>query len=34
MFFEEVDPNREGNITHQTHRFEVVEDLETDYTKK
>ena len=33
MFFEEVDPNREGNITHQTHRFEVVEDLETDYTK-
>ena len=33
MFFEEVDPNREGNITHQSHRFEVVEDLETDYTK-
>ena len=33
MFFEEVDPNREGNITHQTHRFEVVDDLEIDYTK-
>ena len=33
MFFEEVDPNREGNITHQTHRFEVVDDLEKDYTK-
>ena len=34
MFFEEVDPNREGNITHQTHRFEVVDDLEIDYTNK
>ena len=33
MFFEEVDPNRDGNITHQTHRFEVVDDLEIDYTK-
>lgn len=33
MFFESVDPNREGNITHQTHRFEVVDDLEIDYTK-
>ena len=33
MFFEEVDPNREGNITHQTHRFEVVNELAVDYTK-
>lgn len=33
MFFESVDPNREGNITGQTHRFEVVDNLEIDYTK-
>lgn len=34
MFFEPIDPNREGNITGQTHRFEVVTDLNIDYTKK
>jgi len=33
MFFEEIDPNKSGNITHQTHRFEVVEDLTIDHTK-
>ena len=32
MFFEEIDPNKKGNITHQTHRFEVVDDLVRDYT--
>lgn len=34
MFFEKIDPNRSGNITGQTHRFEVVTDLNIDYTKK
>lgn len=34
MFFESVDPNREGNITGQTHRFEVVDDLTIDYARK
>lgn len=34
MFFEEIDPHRSGNITGQTHRFEVVNDLTVDYTKK
>lgn len=34
MFFETIDPNRSGNITGQTHRFEVVTDLNIDYTKK
>ena len=33
MFFEEIDPNKKGNITHQQHRFEVVNDLAIDYTK-
>ena len=34
MFFEEIDPDKEGNITKQTHRFELVNDLSIDYTKK
>lgn len=34
MFFESIDPHREGNITGQTHRFEVVDSLNIDYTKK
>lgn len=34
MFFESIDPDRAGNITKQTHRFEVVDDLTVDYTKK
>ena len=33
MFFEEIDKNRKDNATHQTHRFEVVENLMTDYTR-
>ena len=34
MFFEEIDPNRKDNITKQTHRFELVNDLSIDYTKQ
>ncbi len=34
MFFEKISPNCSGNITGQTHRFEVVTDLNIDYTKK
>lgn len=34
MFFEEIDENRKDNITNQTHRFELVDDLTIDYTKK
>ena len=33
MFFEEIDPNKKGNVTKQTHRFEIVNDLTKDYTK-
>lgn len=33
MFLEEIDSNRKDNITGQKHRFELVEDLEKDYTK-
>lgn len=33
MFLEEIDKNRKDNITGQTHRFEIVEDIEKDYTK-
>lgn len=33
MFFESIDCNREDNITHQNHRFEIVDDLIIDYTK-
>lgn len=24
-FLEEIDPNRDGNVTHQSHRFELYE---------
>ncbi len=34
MFFEEIDPNRKDNITNQKYRFELVDDLTVDYTKK
>lgn len=34
MFFEEIDPTRPDNTTKQKHRFELVEDLTIDYTKK
>ncbi len=34
MFFEEIDVNRPDNITKQKHRFEVVDSLRVDYTKK
>ena len=33
MFLEEI-PERPDNITGQKHRFEIVEDLSIDYTKK
>lgn len=33
MFLEEI-PERLDNITGQKHRFEVIEDLSVDYTKK
>ena len=33
LFFEEINPNKEGNITQQSHRFELVSDLSIDYTK-
>ena len=32
MFLEEI-PERPDNITGQTHRFELVEELENDYLK-
>ena len=34
MFFEEIDEHKEGNVTGQHYRFEVVDDLTIDYTKK
>lgn len=34
MFFEEIDEKRKDNITKQKHRFEVVDNLRIDYTKK
>ena len=34
MFFEEINPNRSENITHQKHRFEIVNTLNIDYTKQ
>ena len=34
MFFEEIDVNRPDNITKQSHRFELVNDLTIDYTKQ
>ena len=33
MFLEEIDESRKDNITGQKYRFELVEDLEKDYTK-
>ena len=33
MFLEEIDKSRKDNITGQKYRFELVEDLEKDYTK-
>lgn len=32
MFFEEIDPNCKNNITKQSHRFEIADDLTKDYT--
>lgn len=34
MFFEEIDINRPDNVTKQHHRFELVDSLTIDYTKK
>lgn len=33
MFLEKIDETRKDNITGQKYRFELVEDLEKDYTK-
>ena len=33
MFLEEIDKERKDNITGQKYRFELVEELEKDYTK-
>ena len=33
MFLEEIDQTRKDNITGQKYRFELVEELEKDYTK-
>ena len=33
MFLEKIDETRKDNITGQRYRFELVEDLEKDYTK-
>ena len=33
MFLEEIDTTRKDNITGQKYRFELVEDIEKDYTK-
>jgi len=33
MFLEEIDKSRKDNITGQKYRFELVEELEKDYTK-
>lgn len=33
MFLEEIDETRKDNITGQKHRFELVEQLEKDFTK-
>jgi len=32
MFIEKIDPNKKGNITGQSYRFELVENLSKDYT--
>lgn len=31
MFFEPISPDREDNITHQSTRFAIVEDIKKDY---
>lgn len=33
MFLEEIDSTRKGNITGQKYRFQLVEEIEKDYTK-
>lgn len=33
MFLEEIEETRKDNITGQRHRFELVEELEKDFTK-
>jgi hypothetical protein len=33
MFLEEIEQTRKDNITGQKHRFELVEELEKDFTK-
>jgi len=33
MFMEEVDPQRSGNVTGQSNRFEYAEDINKDYLK-
>ena len=33
MFLEEIDVTRKDNITGQKHRFELVEEMEKDFTK-
>ena len=33
MFLEEIDQSRKDNITGQKYRFELVEELEKDFTK-
>ena len=33
MFLEEIDQTRKDNITGQKYRFELVEELEKDFTK-
>ena len=31
MFLEEISPDRNGNVTGQTHRFELVKNIEENY---
>lgn len=33
MFLEEIDKNKPGNLTHQPHHFELVEELAKNLTK-
>lgn len=33
MFLEEIDQTRKDNITGQKYRFQLVEELEKDFTK-
>ena len=34
MFFDKIDKNKSGNITKQSHRFEIMTDLNIDHIKK